>query len=125
MAASAHQAGQEITSVSIAPKIRWYLGIIAFAIAVLFSYALVGYGRFAPLTFGYNFFAPIAPNGDANWYRDYAGRFVSEIQDQEAFYHNVGGSVAAAKQADIVILGPSFVSYAFDRDTMRKFEREH
>lgn len=125
MTASAKYAGPEISSVPIAPKIGRYLGIITLAIVLLILFAVTSYSRFAPLTLGYNPFAQITRIGDPNWYRDFGGRFVPEIQDEELFYHNVGGSVAAARQADVIILGPSFSSYAFDRNTLHKFGQEH
>lgn len=125
MAASTKYAGPGSASSSIPREIRRYFGIIALAIGLLVIFALLGYSRFAELTIGHNPFAPITLKGKPDWYRDYGGRYVSEIQDQELFYHNIGGSVAAAKQADIVILGPSFVSYAFDRSVLHKFATEH
>ena len=66
-----------------------------------------------------DYLSQITRDGASNWYRDFGGRYVPEIQDQDIFYSNVGSSVAAAKNADIVLLGPSFVSYAIDRDTLR------
>jgi hypothetical protein len=70
---------------------------------------------------GRDHFAASQLNTSAGFYRDLYGH-VPEIQDQELFYHNVGGSVAAARAADIVLLGPSFVSYAAERTTLRRFE---
>ena len=64
-------------------------------------------------------FSQIARNGASNWYRNFGGRYLPQIQDQDIFYSNIGSSVSAAKNADIVFLGPSFVSYAVDRDTLR------
>ncbi len=129
MATSIENAELKFTHASILRKFWRYIVFIVLAIlllsGLLMSYALIGYGRFASLTYGYNPFAPIVPDGDPNWYRDYGGRYVPEIQDEELFYHNIGGSVAAAKMADIVVLGPSFVAYAFDRATMRRFGLEH
>jgi hypothetical protein len=52
-------------------------------------------------------------------YRDLGGRRIPQIQDEDVFYHNFGNSIAAAKAADIVLLGPSFVGFAIDRDTLR------
>jgi hypothetical protein len=57
---------------------------------------------------------------DRGWYRDFAGRQVPEIHDQDLFYHNIGRSVPAAKAADIIILGPSFSTYAFERERLRQ-----
>jgi hypothetical protein len=67
----------------------------------------------------HDYFSEIAKGGDANWYRDFGGRHIPQIQDEDIFYSNVGHSVASAKAADIVLLGPSFVSYALDRDTLQ------
>ncbi|WP_315753222.1 MULTISPECIES: hypothetical protein [unclassified Bradyrhizobium] len=60
----------------------------------------------------------IPRQSDTNWYRDFGGRSIPQIQDQDIFYSNLGGSVGAAEQSDIVFLGPSFVSYAVDRQTL-------
>jgi hypothetical protein len=96
--------------------IRRYLSVMAAMSTLLISIALIsGQNR-------HDHFASFARNGDASFYRDFAGRNVPEIQDQELFYHNVGGSVTAAKAADIIALGPSFVSYALDRPLLRQFE---
>jgi hypothetical protein len=67
----------------------------------------------------HDFFSEIAKEGDGDWYRNYGGRRIAQIQDQDIFYSNVGHSVAAARAADIVFLGPSFVSYAVDRETLQ------
>jgi hypothetical protein len=67
----------------------------------------------------HDYFSQIPRNGDANWYRNFGGAHIPQIQDQDIFYSDVGSSVAAAKKADIVFLGPSFVSYAVDRATLK------
>jgi len=115
----------ELASSSMAPKMLRYLALVALPIGALIVFTLVGFGQVAPTTDRYNLFGQIALNGDLNWYRDFVGGRVPEIQDQELFYHNIGGSVAAARQADIVILGPSFSTYAFDRDALYKFGAKH
>lgn len=74
---------------------------------------------------GRDHFAAIAMASDPAYYLDFAGRKTPEIQDQELFYHNVGGSIAAVRNADIVLLGPSFVTYAFERSALRQFEAAH
>jgi hypothetical protein len=100
-----------------------YLYLVVFAVAstLLVSTFLVWGLR------GHDHFASYPLNGDAAFYRDFSGRRVPEIQDQELFYHNIGGSVAAARNADIILLGPSFVSYALDKTVLREFEtaRDH
>jgi hypothetical protein len=63
--------------------------------------------------------------GDQDWYRDFAGRHVAEIQDQEILYHNIGHSIEWARQADIIILGSSQVQFALDRDSLLKFGEKH
>jgi hypothetical protein len=95
-----------------------YLYLVVFAVAstLLASTFLVWGLR------GHDHFASYPLNGDAAFYRDFSGRKVPEIQDQELFYHNIGGSVAAARNADIIFLGPSFVSYALDKTVLRQFE---
>jgi len=66
-----------------------------------------------------DYFSQIARDRLSSWYRNFGGRYVPQIQDQDIFYNNVGSSVAGAKSADIIFLGPSFVSYAVDRNTLR------
>jgi hypothetical protein len=66
-----------------------------------------------------DYLSQITWDGASSWYRDFGGRYAPQIQDQDIFYSNIGSSVTAAKNADIVLLGPSFVSYAIDRDTLR------
>jgi hypothetical protein len=67
----------------------------------------------------HDYFSQIPRNGDVDWYRNFGGSHIPQIQDQDIFYSNVGSSVAAATKADIIFLGPSFVSYAVDRDTLK------
>jgi hypothetical protein len=100
---------------------RVYLYLVIFAIALIFPVAISLVWGLE----GHDHFASTPLNGDMDFYRDFAGRAVPEIQDQELFYHNLGGSVAAARKADIVFLGPSFVSYALDKTVLRQFEAAH
>jgi hypothetical protein len=104
---------------STAARIYLYLVIFAVALIVPASILLVWGLK------GHDHFASTSLNGDKDFYRDFAGRAVPEIQDQELFYHNLGGSVVAARKADIVFLGPSFVSYALDKTVLRQFEAAH
>jgi hypothetical protein len=87
------------------------LGVSVFLIAFAFLSSDGGVSH--------DYFSEIAKEGDANWYRDFGGRHIPQIQDQDIFYSDVGHSVASAKAADIVFLGPSFVSYALDRGTLQ------
>jgi len=99
-----------------APQIRRYLFVLATTSTLLASICLILGEK------GHDHFASYPLNGDVAFYRDFSGRSVPEIQDQELFYHNLGGSVTAAKAADIIALGPSFVSYALDKPVLRQFE---
>jgi hypothetical protein len=99
---------------------RQYLQVLASVIVLglalfLLAFSFLAYDRGVT----HDFFSQITKEGDANWYRDFGGRYIPQIQDQDIFYSNVGHSVASAKAADIVFLGPSFVSYAVDRDALQ------
>jgi hypothetical protein len=100
---------------------RVYLYLVIFAIALILPTSILLVWGLK----GHDHFASTPLNGDTDFYRDFAGRAVPEIQDQELFYHNLGGSVAAARKADIIFLGPSFVSYALDKTVLRQFEAAH
>lgn len=63
-------------------------------------------------------------DGDV-WYRDLGGRSKPEIQDLDLFYHDIGPSIGHARQADIIILGPSFTLYGLDPDELRRFGERH
>jgi len=69
--------------------------------------------------------AAVPLNGDYSWYLDFGGRYIAEIQDEDLFYHNIGNSIEYAKNADIVLLGPSFVAYALDPELLRQFGERH
>jgi len=99
---------------------RRYLAVVGIiGIAVLFAFSL------ALSLFSHDgwtlddHFSQIPRQGNSDWYRNFGGRGVPQIQDQDIFYSNVGTSVAAARNADIIFLGPSFVSYALDRQTLQ------
>jgi hypothetical protein len=91
-----------------APGVRRYL--LLFAGIVLLGMALLG-GLVRHDFFSTN-------DGDAS-YRDLGGRRIAQIQDEDVFYSNVGDAIASTKTADIVFLGPSFVSFAIDRNTLQ------
>jgi hypothetical protein len=97
-----------------------YLLFIAAAFVVSVSFLLIAFSLISHdggVT--HDYFSEIAKQGDANWYRNFGGRHAPQIQDQDIFYSNVGHSVESAKAADVVLLGPSFVSYAVDRETLQ------
>jgi hypothetical protein len=64
-------------------------------------------------------FTAITRRGDAAWYQNLAGNYVTEIQDQDLFFHDIGRSIDYARQADIIILGSSLVSFAINEDVIR------
>lgn len=68
---------------------------------------------------GGDHFSAISRPGDAAWYRDFGGDSVTEIQDQDLFYHAIGRSIDNARQADVIILGSSLVSFALDETVIR------
>jgi hypothetical protein len=64
-------------------------------------------------------FTAMVPAGNTAWYQDLAGDYVTEIQDQDLFFHNIGRSIDNARRADIVILGSSLVAFALSEDVIR------
>jgi hypothetical protein len=90
--------------------VTFVAGIIGMTLAV--SYVLLGRQPG-------DHFAAIAPAGRPSWYQDLAGDYVTEIQDQDLFFHNIGRSVDNAQRADIVILGSSLVAFALNEDVVR------
>jgi hypothetical protein len=98
---------------------RYLAILIGFSLCVLAIFVLAAMWLSYDRGVGHDYFSEIARNGDKNWYRDFGGRSIPQIHDQDIFFSKIGSSIAAAKGADIIILGPSFVSYAVDRDTLR------
>jgi hypothetical protein len=71
-------------------------------------------------------FSAITRPGNIGWYQDFAGDYVTEIQDQELFFHDIGRSIDEVRRADIVILGSSLVSFALSEDLIRaRLERRY
>jgi hypothetical protein len=110
---------QDATISAVPGAMRRYLlalagAIVLGALLVLAAFAYIcsdGGAR-------HDFFSEIVKDGDADWYPNYGRRHISQIQDEDIFYSNVEHSIASAKVSDIVFLGPSFVSYAVDRETL-------
>jgi hypothetical protein len=92
-----------------------YLACLAGVTVLILGGACLYLGRQAG-----DHFAAISPAGQSFWYRDFAGDYVTEIQDQELFFHNIGRSIDEVRQADIVILGSSLVSFALSADVIRE-----
>jgi hypothetical protein len=65
-------------------------------------------------------FTAIGRPGDVSWYQNLAGNYVSEIQDQDLFFHGIGRSIDYARRADVIILGSSLVSFALNEDVIRE-----
>ncbi|UFZ04404.1 hypothetical protein LQG66_35355 [Bradyrhizobium ontarionense] len=75
---------------------------------------------------GGDHFSAIGRSGDAAWYRNFGGDGVTEIQDQDLFFHGIGRSIDQARQADVIILGSSLVSFAIDPSVVReRLERRY
>jgi hypothetical protein len=71
---------------------------------VMACWGLVGRDHFAAITSGHG----------PTWYQDLGGAAVTEIQDQDIFFHDIGSSVDSLKRADVVIVGSSLVAFAID-----------
>ncbi|MGJ5178169.1 hypothetical protein ACQR16_08730 [Bradyrhizobium oligotrophicum] len=94
---------------------RRYLGCLLGLTAAM----LGGLGAWLAAQGGDHFSAISRPD-DPAWYRNFAGDSVTEIQDQDLFYHHIGRSIDHARQADVIILGSSLVSFAVDQAVMRE-----
>ena len=94
---------------------RRYLGcLLGLTIAMLGGLCL------ALAAQGGDHFSAISRSGDAAWYRDFGGDGVTEIQDQDLFFHDIGRSIDHARQADVIMLGSSLVSFALDQSVVRE-----
>ena len=73
-------------------------------------------------------FIKIVPNTLINgesYYKNFGGRLRAEIQDQDLFLNNIDHVIDEVKEADIVILGPSFSSFAFDQSILNRFQEKY
>jgi len=105
----------QIRDAEIGPGSRNYLAFVA-GIVGLLSVA----GCLLLARQGGDHFAALAPNNaKASWYQDLAGDYVTEIQDQDLFYHDIGRSIDYVRRADVVILGSSLVSFALNEEVIR------
>jgi hypothetical protein len=97
-----------ILDVNITTKAK-YLAIICFAALAIAIVPRVGRDHFASI-----------PNAmGLTWYCDLSGDTVSEFQDQDIFFHNIGSSIEDLKRADIVMVGSSLVAFALDHDVIK------
>jgi hypothetical protein len=108
----------QITGLAQLPSIgrmcRIYIVCLASVTALIFGGASFYFGRQEV-----DHFAAISPAGQSSWYQNLAGHYVTEIQDQDLFFHNIGRSIDYARQADIIILGSSLVSFAVNEQVIR------
>jgi hypothetical protein len=86
-------------------------GIVGFIVAVTFVYFQVQDG---------DHFAALTRPSEPGWYLNLSGNFVTEIQDQDLFFHDIGRSIEFARGADIIILGSSLVSFALSEEVIRE-----
>jgi ketosteroid isomerase-like protein len=105
----------QIQDAAIGLGSRNYLALVAGIVGLLLAACALLLGRQ-----GGDHFAALTRNGKAFWYQDLAGDYVTEIQDQDLFYHNIGRSIDYARRADIVILGSSLVSFALNEEVIRE-----
>jgi hypothetical protein len=114
------QPGMPMMSASLEPAAdpgrggRRYVAFVAGILAILVVISCFIFGRERG-----DHVAAIAPFGKPSWYLDLAGDYVSEIQDQDLFFHNIGRSIDNVRDADIVILGSSLVAFALSEDVIR------
>ena len=86
-------------------------GLVGLVVAVVFSYFWAQDG---------DHLTAVTRSGSSLWYQDLAGNHVTEIQDQDLFFHDIGRSIDYARRADIIILGSSLVSFALSEEVIRE-----
>ncbi|WP_315721150.1 MULTISPECIES: hypothetical protein [unclassified Bradyrhizobium] len=109
------RAGHQVDPECLGPAGRRYLGCLLGLAAAM----LGGLGVWLAAQGG-DHFSAIGRPGDPAWYRNFGGDSVTEIQDQDLFYHGIGRSIDNARQADVIILGSSLVSFAIDQAVMHE-----
>jgi hypothetical protein len=92
-----------------------YVALLAAIVGLLFAAACLPI-----LVQDGDHFTAISRPGSASWYQDLAGNYVTEIQDQDLFFHNIGRSLDYARGADIIILGSSLVSFGVNEEVIRE-----
>jgi len=100
---------------SIGRMCRIYLACLVGATALILGGSCLYLGRQEG-----DHFAAISPPGQPSWYLNLAGNYVTEIQDQDLFFHDIGRSIDSARRADIIILGSSLVSFAVSEELIRE-----
>jgi hypothetical protein len=74
---------------------------------------------------GRDHFGAIPLKGDYGWYQNWGEWTSRRVQDRDIFYHRIGGSVDAARKADIIVLGHSMMNFGLQHDAMRVFAERH
>jgi len=77
---------------------------------LLSAWALIGRDHFAAIRAGHG----------PSWYQDLGGDAVTEIQDQDIFFHDIGTSIEHLRQADVVIVGSSLVAFGINGNIAAK-----
>jgi hypothetical protein len=91
-----------------------------FSVFLVLAVAIAGWGLI-----GRDHFAAIAFGHGPTWYQDLGGDAVTEIQDQDLFFHNIGSSINHLRQADVVIVGSSLVAFAVDGTIVKTVLGKH
>jgi len=85
---------------SAVPYIATLFLVLLALVALIVCWGLIGRDHFAAIRSGHG----------PTWYQDLGGDAVTEIQDQDVFYHNIGSSIDHLRRADVVIVGSSLVA---------------
>jgi hypothetical protein len=89
---------------SAVPYIAIFFSVLLALVVLIACWGLIGRDHFAAITSGRG----------PTWYQDVGGDAVTEIQDQDIFFHNIGSSIDSLRRADVVIVGSSLVAFAID-----------
>ncbi|WP_316180359.1 MULTISPECIES: hypothetical protein [unclassified Bradyrhizobium] len=104
--------GPDCITCTSSTSARYLAAVFAWLLAVLAAFSIW-------VTTGRDHFAAITAGRGPTWYQDLGGDAVTEIQDQDIFFHGIGSSISHLKQADVVIVGSSLVSFAIDGEIAR------
>lgn len=111
-----HPVGQ-IRKRVVTPR-RYLLTVAGVALAgIAILWAAFAYDYLAE---GLDHFTAIPSSRGSTWYRDLGGLNVTEIQDQDLYFHDFGRSVENARRADVIILGSSLATFAFDQTSLEE-----
>ena len=97
--------------------LKYWLAFIGVTIAIIVLAISVFYSA------NQDHIGAIPFNEDNKWYYDYEAGFA--IQDNDVFFHGIGGSIQNAQRADIIFLGTSRPLLGVDWSLFEGFERKH